>query len=171
MEAFWYNIDSTLFTSWSLGVGRSHNMKNYSFKCLTYRQFSTNFMVVTAILSAHTAFLWATCCLICFITIVIPLLTLIMTTVHTVFLIWKGACGGCVWSTGDSYSSIAPGPTSDIFRGPCMPILWFVFPIGLMRLNIVRYFVISFTCLYRKKSSSPELEGQIQLNLAKIILG
>jgi hypothetical protein len=32
--------------------------------------------------------------------------------------------------------------TSDTctFRGPCTPILWFVFPIGLMRLITVRYF-------------------------------
>jgi hypothetical protein len=30
--------------------------------------------------------------------------------------------------------------TSDIFRGPCTPILWIVFPIGLMRLITVCYF-------------------------------
>jgi hypothetical protein len=33
-----------------------------------------------------------------------------------------------------------PDPPSDIFRGPCTPTLWFVFPIGLMRLITVRYF-------------------------------
>jgi hypothetical protein len=33
------------------------------------------------------------------------------------------AHGGCDRSTGDAYSSMAPDPTSDIFRGPCAPIL------------------------------------------------
>ena len=41
------------------------------------------------ILFTHTTFLWATCCLKCFITIVKPFLTLILTTVHSVYLIWK----------------------------------------------------------------------------------
>ena len=41
-------------------------------------------MVVTTILFTHTTFLWATCCLICFITIVKLFFTLILTTVHTV---------------------------------------------------------------------------------------
>jgi hypothetical protein len=59
------------------------------FRCVAYRQFSANFMVVTTILFTHTNFLWATCCLICFIIIVKPFLTLISTTVHTVYLIWK----------------------------------------------------------------------------------
>jgi hypothetical protein len=40
-----------------------------SFNCLVYRQLSANFMVVTTILFTHTTFLWATCCLICFIPI------------------------------------------------------------------------------------------------------
>jgi hypothetical protein len=43
-------------------------------------------------------------------------------------------------STWDAYSSIAPDSTSDIFRGPYTPILWFVFPIVLMRLITVCYF-------------------------------
>jgi hypothetical protein len=51
--------------------------------------FMLSFMVVTTILFTHTTFLWATCCLICFITIVKPFLTGILTTVHTVYLIWK----------------------------------------------------------------------------------
>jgi hypothetical protein len=59
------------------------------FKCLAYRQLSANSMVVTRILFTHTTFPWATCCLICFITIVKPFLTLILTTVHTVYIIWK----------------------------------------------------------------------------------
>ena len=46
------------------------------------------------------------------------------------------AHGGCDRSAGDAYSSMAPDPTS----GSCAPILWFVFPIWLMRLNTVRYF-------------------------------
>jgi hypothetical protein len=43
--------------------------------CLAYRQLSANFMVVSTILFTYTTFLWATCCLIYFITIVKPLLT------------------------------------------------------------------------------------------------
>jgi hypothetical protein len=42
---------------------------------------------------------------------------------------------GSHMSTGDAYSSYAPDPTSDIFRGPCLPILWFVFPTGLVKCN------------------------------------
>jgi hypothetical protein len=34
---------------------------------------------------------------------------------------------------------LAPNPTSCISRGPCLPILWFVFPTGLMRSMTVRY--------------------------------
>jgi hypothetical protein len=45
------------------------------FNCLVYKQLSANFMVFTTILFAHTSFLWATCCLICFIPIVKPFLT------------------------------------------------------------------------------------------------
>jgi hypothetical protein len=60
-----------------------------AFNCLVYRQLSANLMVVTTILFAHTTFLWATCCLTCFIPIVKPFLTLILTTVRTVYLIWK----------------------------------------------------------------------------------
>jgi hypothetical protein len=32
--------------------------------------------------------------------------------------------GGCDRSTGDAYSFMAPDSTSDIFRGPCTPILY-----------------------------------------------
>jgi hypothetical protein len=67
------------------------------FKYLAYKQLSANFMVITTILFTHTTFLWATCCLICFITIVKPFLTLILTTVHTIYLIWKKGSGP-VWS-------------------------------------------------------------------------
>jgi hypothetical protein len=38
------------------------------------------------------------------------------------------------------YFFMTPDLTSDILRGPCTPILWFVFPIGLMRLITVHYF-------------------------------
>jgi hypothetical protein len=41
------------------------------------------------ILFTHATFLWATRCLICFITIVKPFLILILTTVQTVYLVWK----------------------------------------------------------------------------------
>jgi hypothetical protein len=46
--------------------------------------------------------------------------TLILTTD---FYVKYGAHGGCDRSAGDAYSSMAPDPTSDIFRGPCTPIL------------------------------------------------
>jgi hypothetical protein len=99
-------------------------------------------MVVTTILFAQTTFLWATCCLICFIPIVKQFLTH-WSWLRVVPFIERGnrAHGGCVQSTGDAYSSMAPDPTSDIFRGPCTPILWFVFPISLMRLITDRYFL------------------------------
>jgi hypothetical protein len=47
---------------------------------------------------------------------------------------WPWTHGECDRSRGDAYSSMAPDPTSDILRGPCSPILWFVFPIRLMKL-------------------------------------
>jgi hypothetical protein len=50
------------------------------------------------------------------------------------------ANGGCDRSTGDAYSSMAPDPTSDVFGGPCTPILCFVFPFRLTRLITDRYF-------------------------------
>jgi hypothetical protein len=59
------------------------------FNCLVCRQLSANFVVVTTILFVHTTFLWVTCCLICFIPIVKPFLTLILTTVRSVYLKWK----------------------------------------------------------------------------------
>jgi hypothetical protein len=58
----------------------------------------------------------------------------------TDFDVWYGAHGWCDRSAGNVYYSMAPDPTSDIFRGPCTPILWFVFPIRLMRLNTNRWF-------------------------------
>jgi hypothetical protein len=61
-------------------------------------------------------------------------------TLTSDFYVWYGAHGGYDRSAGDAYSSMAPDPTSDIFRGPCTPIIWFVFPIELMRLFPVRYF-------------------------------
>jgi hypothetical protein len=47
----------------------------YGFNYLVYRQLSANVMVVTTTLFAHTAFLWAKCCRICFIPIITPFLT------------------------------------------------------------------------------------------------
>jgi hypothetical protein len=79
MRSFFYFEAVYLQTSWC----------HKGIKCLTDRQLSTKFMVVTTILFTHTTFLWATCCLTCFITIVKPFLTLILTTVHTVYLIRK----------------------------------------------------------------------------------
>jgi hypothetical protein len=56
---------------------------------------------------------------------------------------WSGnrAHGGCDQSTGDAYSSMAPDPTSGItIPKVCVcPILWFVFPTGLMRSMTNRY--------------------------------
>jgi hypothetical protein len=37
MTAFWYNIDSELFT-WSLRVGRGHNRENYIYICLYWKK-------------------------------------------------------------------------------------------------------------------------------------
>jgi hypothetical protein len=34
MKDFWYNVDSSLFKSWSSGVGRGHNRKNHIWMCL-----------------------------------------------------------------------------------------------------------------------------------------
>jgi hypothetical protein len=78
---------------------------------------------------------------------------LILTADCSVYLIWTHwfwllilrliwGHGGCDRSAGDANSSMAPVPTSDIhvFRGLCTPILWFVFPMGLMRLITDRYF-------------------------------
>jgi hypothetical protein len=63
------------------------------FKCLVYRQLSENFMVDTVISFFHTTFLWATCCVICFIIIVKPFLThwswVFLTMVRIVCLNWK----------------------------------------------------------------------------------
>jgi hypothetical protein len=56
---------------------------------------------------------------------------------------------GCDQSAGDADSSMAPDPTSGLFRCLCTPIFLFVFPIGLMRLITDRYF-LSF---HSKKSS------------------
>jgi hypothetical protein len=91
------------------------------------------------------SFLWATCCLICFIPIVKPCLTH-WSWLWFVHFIWNEcrAHGGCDRSTGYAYSSMAPDPTSDIFRGPCTPILWFVFSTGLIRLITVWFFFLPF---------------------------
>jgi hypothetical protein len=79
-------------------------------------------MVVTKILFAHTTFLWATCCRICFI----PIVKLFLTPwswLRVVLFIWCGnrTHGGCDRSTGDAYSSMTPDPTSGFSRGPCKP--------------------------------------------------
>jgi hypothetical protein len=34
MKAFWYNVDSSLFTSWFSGVMRVHNRENHIYMCL-----------------------------------------------------------------------------------------------------------------------------------------
>jgi hypothetical protein len=59
------------------------------------------------------------------------------------------AHGRCDRSTGNAYSSKAPDPTSGISRGPCLPILWFVFPTGLMRLFIPFHSKHRGSCLKR----------------------
>jgi hypothetical protein len=38
MKAFWYNVDSELFTSWSPGVGRGHNRENHIYVCLYWKK-------------------------------------------------------------------------------------------------------------------------------------
>jgi hypothetical protein len=59
---------------------------------------------------------------------------------------------GCDKSTEDAYSFMAPNPTSDIFRGPCTPVLWFEFPIGLMRLITDHYFWSFHTLVFQHTS-------------------
>jgi hypothetical protein len=71
------------------GSQLTKKLMSQGFRRLAYRQLSAYFMVVTKILFTHTTFLWATGCLICFVSIVKPFLRLILTTVHTVYLIWK----------------------------------------------------------------------------------
>jgi hypothetical protein len=119
--------------------------------CLVYRQLSANFKVVTTILFAHTTFLWATCCLIYFIPIFKTFL-IHWSWLVVVPFIERGNMthSGCNRSTGDDFSSVAPDPTSDIFRGPCTSIFWFVFPVRLMRLITDRYFChfLYVYCIY-----------------------
>jgi hypothetical protein len=83
----------------------------------------------------------ATSCLTSLMPIVKPILTN-WSSPRFIPFIYTGnrARGGCDRSTVDAYSSMAPDPTPDIFRGLCTSILWFVFPIGLMRLITVCYF-------------------------------
>jgi hypothetical protein len=57
--------------------------------------------------------------------------------------VWYDIYGGCNRSAGGAYSSMTPDPTFDIFRDLCTPVLWFVFPIGLIWLLFV-IFSISF---------------------------
>jgi hypothetical protein len=63
--------------------------------------------------------------------------------------------GGCDRSTGDAYSSMTPDSPSDIIRGPCTPIFWFVFPIRLMRWITDRYFC-HFMEIRKKNMKSTE---------------
>jgi hypothetical protein len=75
----------------------------------------------------------------------------------TDFYVSYGAHGGCDRSAGVAYPSMAPDCTSDIYIGPCAPILWFVFPIGFMRLITVRYFchfICSIIARYHMKRSA-----------------
>jgi hypothetical protein len=70
-------------------------------------------------------------------------------TDHDYDLCHFSAQGECDRSKGDAYTSMAPDPTSGIFRGLCTPICWFQFPIGLWDwlLFITCSFVISCTGL------------------------
>jgi hypothetical protein len=68
----------------------------------------------------HTTFLWATCCLMCFIPIVKPISTH-WSWLLVVPLTWcrNRNQGRCDRSTGDAYSSLAPDSTSGVSRDPC----------------------------------------------------
>jgi hypothetical protein len=93
------------------------------FNCLVYRQLSSNFKVVTTILFAHTTFLWATCCLICFI----PIVKLFLT--HGSFNLFKMKIGLTAGVTGQQgmltppwhlispliYSEVRVRPFSDMY--------------------------------------------------------
>jgi hypothetical protein len=105
-------------------------------------------MVVTTILFAHTTFLWATCCLKCFIPIVKPFLTH-WSWLRVVPSIERGnrAHGGCDRSTGGAYSSMAPDPTSDIYSEVCVrPFSDLYFLLDLRDWLLIVIFVIS--CLH-----------------------
>jgi hypothetical protein len=39
-EAFWYNVDSKLFTSWYPGIRRGHNRKNHIYMCFYWKKSS-----------------------------------------------------------------------------------------------------------------------------------
>jgi hypothetical protein len=68
------------------GILLTNKLMSQGFQLSPLQAVSANFMVVTTILFVHTTFLWATCCLICFIPLVKPFFThaLILTTVK-----WK----------------------------------------------------------------------------------
>jgi hypothetical protein len=58
----------------------------------------------------------------------------------TDFYVLYEAHSGCKRLVGDAYSSMTPDHTSEVFRGPCTPFLWFIFCMGFIRLITVRYF-------------------------------
>jgi hypothetical protein len=92
-----------------------------------------NLMVVTTIF-AHTTFLWAKCCLICFISIVKRSW---QTDLYGSYHLSNLEIGLTASVTGQQGILTPPWHLIPlpIFRGLCTLILWFVFPIGLVKLN------------------------------------
>jgi hypothetical protein len=68
-------------------------------------------------------------------------------------------------STGDAYSFMAHDPTSDIFRGPCKPVLLFVSLIGLMTLSAVRYFCHFMEQIFENVHLKNHLARRVQLQI------
>ena len=106
----------------------TNKLMSQGFQLSRLQAVFANFMVITTILFAHITFLWATCCLICFLPIIKPFFTH-WYWLRVVPFIQSGnrAHGGCDRSAGDAYSSMTPDPTSDVYRGPCVPILICIF--------------------------------------------
>jgi hypothetical protein len=106
-------------------------------------------MVVTTTLFAHTTSRWALCSLICFIPIVKPFLT------HWSWLRFVRNMEIRL-TAGDAYSSMAPDPTFDIhaLKGTCTctPILWLVFPIGLVWWGLMRLITVRYLCHFIEES-------------------
>jgi hypothetical protein len=98
--------------------------------------------------------------------------TLNLTADFSVYLIWTHWFWLLIFTWWRSrpvgrgnYFTMAPDPTFDIFRGPYSPILWFVFPIGLMKLITVRYFCHFKIFIFWKSLSIASAYNEFRLKL------
>jgi hypothetical protein len=159
MKAFWYNVDSELFTSESPGVGKGHNRENYIYKCLYWKKiFSrTSRPISIKLVTNHS---WVKGILNCSNDGPSPFQRgdnhkNEVRSFINLFLQNHWARIGHIymqtfWYNVDSelFTSWSPG----VGRGH-------------NRENHI------YICLYWKQSSSPEPAGQFQSNLVQIILG